>query len=731
MGSHVQTGLAACFSRRRIRPRRHQEAREDAAGQGRRPHAAHGRARARRPGPVFLTYRASPDDRRDRGARRRGRRRSSTSRAPTACSTRSGGCRPPSRRRSSTRSGGSRALHRRRPSSRGSAARARAALAETAATAHESDTLPRGRVSRTTRCRSCLQPPREGPRRQTSRRAPRGAGEDASRAAGPGRPARKGEVSMFLAGHWHTLTLPQPQQAKTPGDTLDVSQLQDAGARAVLGIGDVRTDKRIDFVGGARGTGALERAVGSGAAAVAFSLYPGERRRPDGDLRRRRHHAAEVHVVRAEAPRRPADSRDLTEHRTDGRSRRRPVRAVGIDGLKAAGCEVVYDPSLRRRRWSRRCATRAPTCSSSARRRSPRAMLDAGPLALIVRAGAGYNTIDVAAASARGIYVSNCPGKNAIAVAELAFALLLALDRRIPDNVADLRAGHWNKKEYSKARGLQGPDARPARLRQHRPGDGAPRARVRHAPGRLEPALRSAEPRTSRRCGSTTGRTIFASRSSRRRRRSPRVRRPERAPGARAGDAEDSSTRRSSTRLKPGAYFINTARAESSTTPRSSRRSANAGFASALDVFADEPSAGDRRLHRSDRRAAERLRHAPHRRLHRPGAGSDRRRNRPHRRGPTRRPARCRTSSTSRRRRRRRTCSSSGTAIGPACSRTCSTSCAPATINVQETENVIFEGAEAAVARINLDGAPTDAVLALIASGGNRDILALQLVAIQ
>ena len=71
-------------------------------------------------------------------------------------------------------------------------------------------------------------------------------------------------------------------------------------------------------------------------------------------------------------------------------------------------------------------------------------MLDAGRLALIVRAGAGYNTIDVAGASKRGIYVSNCPGKNAIAVAELAFALILALDRRVPDNVADLRAGRWN-----------------------------------------------------------------------------------------------------------------------------------------------------------------------------------------------------------------------------------------------------------------------------------------------
>ena len=83
-------------------------------------------------------------------------------------------------------------------------------------------------------------------------------------------------------------------------------------------------------------------------------------------------------------------------------------------------------------------------------------MLDAGRLSLIVRAGAGYNTIDVAGASKRGIYVSNCPGKNAIAVAELAFGLILSLDRRIPDNVADLRAGKWNKKEYAKARGLYG-----------------------------------------------------------------------------------------------------------------------------------------------------------------------------------------------------------------------------------------------------------------------------------
>jgi len=80
----------------------------------------------------------------------------------------------------------------------------------------------------------------------------------------------------------------------------------------------------------------------------------------------------------------------------------------------------------------------------------------AASLGLILRAGAGYDTIDVAAASERGIFVANCPGKNAVAVAELAFALILALDRRVVDNAVELRAGNWNKKEYSKADGLKG-----------------------------------------------------------------------------------------------------------------------------------------------------------------------------------------------------------------------------------------------------------------------------------
>ena len=73
---------------------------------------------------------------------------------------------------------------------------------------------------------------------------------------------------------------------------------------------------------------------------------------------------------------------------------------------------------------------------------------------------------------------SNCPGKNSIAVAELAFGLILALDRRIPDNVADLRAGRWNKKEYTQGARAVRPHAGPHRRRRHRPGDDRARARA-------------------------------------------------------------------------------------------------------------------------------------------------------------------------------------------------------------------------------------------------------------
>src|SRR6186997_446752 len=128
----------------------------------------------------------------------------------------------------------------------------------------------------------------------------------------------------------------------------------------------------------------------------------------------------------------------------------------GLEGLKAAGCEVVYEPDLKDAALTEAIRASGADVLVVRGTKVTAPMMDAGRLSLIVRAGAGYNTIDVAGASTRGIYVSNCPGKNAIAVAELAFALILSLDRRIPDNVSELRGGTWNKKEYSKAQGLYG-----------------------------------------------------------------------------------------------------------------------------------------------------------------------------------------------------------------------------------------------------------------------------------
>ncbi len=77
-------------------------------------------------------------------------------------------------------------------------------------------------------------------------------------------------------------------------------------------------------------------------------------------------------------------------------------------------------------------------------------------LNLIIRAGSGVNNIAISAANKKGIYVTNCPGMNAVAVAELAFGLMIALDRFIPDNVIDFRNGVWNKDKYSKGMGLKG-----------------------------------------------------------------------------------------------------------------------------------------------------------------------------------------------------------------------------------------------------------------------------------
>ena len=95
---------------------------------------------------------------------------------------------------------------------------------------------------------------------------------------GTATPKRKGECAMFLNGAWYTLQLDAGSQANgataDPVASLDVSRLHDQVLEPLLKIQDERTDKRIDFVGGIRGTGELERIVGRGAAAVAFSMHP-------------------------------------------------------------------------------------------------------------------------------------------------------------------------------------------------------------------------------------------------------------------------------------------------------------------------------------------------------------------------------------------------------------------------------------------------------------------------
>jgi D-3-phosphoglycerate dehydrogenase len=128
----------------------------------------------------------------------------------------------------------------------------------------------------------------------------------------------------------------------------------------------------------------------------------------------------------------------------------------GLDALRALGLDVTYQPDLKEAALAEALARTGADILVVRSTKVSDAILDAGQLSLVVRAGAGYDTIDVKSASRRGIYVSNCPGKNAVAVAELTFGLILALDRRIPDNVAELRAGRWNKKEFSKAQGLHG-----------------------------------------------------------------------------------------------------------------------------------------------------------------------------------------------------------------------------------------------------------------------------------
>jgi D-3-phosphoglycerate dehydrogenase len=390
----------------------------------------------------------------------------------------------------------------------------------------------------------------------------------------------------------------------------------------------------------------------------------------------------------------------------------------GLDGLKAAGCEVLYQPDLKDATLTDAIKATGAEVLVVRSTAVTAPMLAAGALSLIVRAGAGYNTIDVATASARGIYVSNCPGKNAIAVAELAFALVLALDRRVADNVAELRAGQWNKKEYSKAKGLFG---RTLGLLGY--GNiGQEMAKRAHAFGMPIVVW-------SRRFVSGAERDTDVPMDV------------AKSPEEVAERADILSVHLALTpetrglvgasvldKLKPGSYFINTARAEVVDQAALEKAVRERHLRVGLDVFAAEPSAATGEF--TDAIASLPDVYG----THHIGASTDQ----------------AQEAIAAETVRIIATYKDTGKVPNvvnlakktPATHMLIVRHCdrpgvlahvfdhlRSGEINVQETENVIFEGAKAAVARINLDRAPSDALLRQIQEG-NSDILDLHLVTI-
>jgi D-3-phosphoglycerate dehydrogenase len=201
-------------------------------------------------------------------------------------------------------------------------------------------------------------------------------------------------------------------------------------------------------------------------------------------------------------------------------------------------------------------------------------------LALVVRAGSGVNTIDLAAASRHGIYVANCPGKNAAAVAELTMAHLLNLDRRVADNVNSLRQGVWNKKELGVARGLRTRTLAILGLGQI----GQDVARLAQAFGMRVVAW-------SRRLTDEQAEALGVTRAET----------PEKAvAGADAVSVHLALTPETKRRvgasvfeaMQNGAYFVNTSRAEVVDHDALAAAIAEKGLRAGLDVFDAEPSGG-------------------------------------------------------------------------------------------------------------------------------------------
>jgi len=250
---------------------------------------------------------------------------------------------------------------------------------------------------------------------------------------------------------------------------------------------------------------------------------------------------------------------------------------VGLEALRETGCKVLYEPSLKDD--ALKDAVVKSACAVLIVRSTA---LDASDkLNVVIRAGAGYNTIDVDAASRRSILVANCPGKNAVAVAELTFALILALDRRIVENVVDLRNGAWNKKEYSAARGIMGRTLGVLGLGQ------IGKAVVRRAQAFGMPVVA-----WSRSLDDATAEDIGVERCADAKEVASRCD-VLTIHLAAAPDTKGLVSAEVLEALAPGSYVINTSRADVLDYQALTERIAARGLRVGLDVFPHEPGAGD------------------------------------------------------------------------------------------------------------------------------------------
>ena len=200
-------------------------------------------------------------------------------------------------------------------------------------------------------------------------------------------------------------------------------------------------------------------------------------------------------------------------------------------------------------------------------------------LALVIRAGAGVNTIDLAAASAHGVYVANCPGKNAVAVAELTIGHLVNLDRRLADNVIALREGRWDKKSFGVARGLRGRTLAVLGLGQI---GREVVVRARAFGMRVVAWSRSLTEAEAEALGIERAATIEAAVTN------------ADAVSVHLALATETRGRVGESvfaAMKPGAYLINTSRAEVVDQAALARAIGAKGLLAGLDVFASEPSA--------------------------------------------------------------------------------------------------------------------------------------------